>query len=117
MKLSKLSIVELLRLNAETIEEIRRREVLTTSNALLWDYAEWLFRRAFSWNAAGNSAKDFDAIDDDGIKYQIKFRRITSRNSSRQSGALHRIDEENFDVLAAAPLKMIIQNLDGLCPV
>lgn len=101
MKLSEYSIVDLLRLNGDTLNELRRRKVLTTSNAPLGDYAEWLFRSAYGWAAAGNSAKDFDATGDDGIRYQIKARRPTSRNKSRQLGALRRLDEGNFDILAA----------------
>ncbi|MCP4602800.1 MAG: hypothetical protein GY847_20170 [Proteobacteria bacterium] len=102
MSLADLTPIELLRLNAETLEELRRREILTTSNAPLGDYAEWLFRKTFSWSPAGNSAKDVDAIGSDGARYQIKARRLTQRNKSRQLGALRRLDEENFDWLAAA---------------
>ena len=101
MDLQELSVVDLLRTNADAIDELRRRKIVTTSNAPLGDYAEWLFRRAFKWSAAGNSAKDFDAIDSDGIKYQIKARRLTQKNKSRQMGALRRLDEKNFDILAA----------------
>jgi len=113
MKLSELSIVELLRLNAETIEELRRREVLTTSNAILGDYAERLFRKAYGWIAAGNSARDFDATDTDDVKYLIKSHRTTRRNGSRQLGALRGIDERNFDILAAAPFNEDFSVLRG----
>ncbi len=102
MNLSELKPIELLRLNADTLEELRRREVITTFNAPLGDYAEWLFRKALGWRSAGNSAKDVDALGTDGTQYQIKARRLTRRNKSRQLGALRRLDEGNFDWLAAA---------------
>lgn len=97
-----LSPLKLLRLNAEVLEELRRREILTTSNATLGDYAEWLFRRAFGWLPAGNSAKDVDAVGADGTRFQVKVRRLNRRNGSRQLGALRRLDEGRFDFLAAA---------------
>ncbi|UTW51904.1 hypothetical protein KFF05_00425 [bacterium SCSIO 12827] len=102
MDLEDYEIINLLRLSNSAIEELRRREVVTTSNAPLGGYAEWLFRKAFGWKDAGNSNKDVDAIGRDGTRYQIKSRRIHKRNKSRQLGALRRLDKENFDVLAAA---------------
>lgn len=100
--LSKFQHIDLLRLNALTVTELRSRGILTTSNAPLGDYTEWLFRKAFGWKDAGNSNKDVDAIGKDGTRYQIKARRLHSRNKSRQLGALRRLDEGNFDTLAAA---------------
>lgn len=101
MDLKQFELVDLLRLNSATIDELRDRKILTTSNAPLGDYAEWLFRKAFHWEPAGNSNKDVDAIGSDGTRYQIKARRIHPRNKSRQLGALRRLDEQNFDILAA----------------
>lgn len=95
------SVIELLQFNAEVLDELRRRNILTTSNAPLGDYAEWLFRKAFGWLPAGNLAKDIDAIGDDGTRYQVKARRPHAQNKSRQLGALRRLDAANFDMLAA----------------
>lgn len=100
MDLSGLTPLELLRLNAETIVELRRQGILRTSNAPLGDYAEWLFCNAFAWQAADNSSKDIDANDAEGIRYQIKARRLIERRTSRQLGAIRRLDEANFDFLA-----------------
>ena len=101
MDLSTLSPINLLRLNADTLLELQRQGVLRTSNAPLGDYAEWLFCRAVGWNVADNSAKDFDAIDERGTRYQIKARRLVKPSTSRQLGAIRRLNEGNFDVLAA----------------
>lgn len=102
MQIKNLEILDLLRLNADTINELRLRDVLTTGNAPLGDYAEWLFIKAFGWQTEGNSNKDVDAVGSDGTRYQIKARRIHRRNRSRQLSALRRLHEANFDVLAAA---------------
>jgi hypothetical protein len=58
-----------------------------------------LFCAAFGWAQEGNSAKSFDATNEDGTRYQIKGRRIHRRNKSRQLSALRSLD--GFDVLAA----------------
>lgn len=47
------------------------------------------------------SEKSVDAVDGDGVRYQIKGRRLTARNRSRQLGTLRDIDQEPFDVLLA----------------
>jgi hypothetical protein len=101
MILSELSPLNLLQLTGKILEELQERKIISTSNAPLGDYAEWLYRESYGWNAAGNSAKDYDAIDTKNIKYRIKARRVHSRNKSRQLGALRRLDEGNFDVLVA----------------
>ena len=99
-QLKNLSPVDLTRIQVDAIEELRRRKIVTTSNAPLGDFAEWLFRKAFNWQPAGNSAKDVDAYDVNGIHYQVKARRLHKRNRSRQLGALRRLDNVPFDYLA-----------------
>jgi len=74
--------------------------VIRSSNNPVGDYAETLFCRAFCWEQAPNSEKDADAIGGDGVRYQIKGRRLTRHNGSRQLGALRRLPEKNFNVLA-----------------
>lgn len=98
-------VLDLLRLNGDILNELRRRKILTTLNAPLGDYAESLFRQAFGWSAAENSTKGFDAVDASGLRYQIKARRLHTKNKSRQLGAIRRLDEENFHVLGAVLFK------------
>ena len=58
-----------------------------------------MFRRAFSWKLAPNSAKGYDAEDGRGNKYEIKSRRLHRRNKSRQLSPIRNLD--GFDLLAA----------------
>ncbi len=81
------------------MEELRARGVLRSANNPTGDLAEYLFCAAFGWAQEGNSAKAFDAIGDDGTKYQIKGRRIHRRNKSRQLSAIRDLD--GSDILAA----------------
>ncbi|ARS67269.1 hypothetical protein I7G86_19460 [Sinorhizobium meliloti] len=89
---------ELLKLHAAIMEELRNKNVLRSANNPTGDLAEYLFCAAFGWQQAANSEKGFDATDANGIRYQIKGRRIHRRNKSRQLSAIR--DLEGFDVLA-----------------
>ncbi len=100
MDLTQISVLDLLRLHSSVLDELRTRGIITTANAPLGDYAEWLFRKAFGWQSTGNSARDFDATDAQDNRYQIKARRLHPRNKSRQLGALRRLDQKNFEILA-----------------
>lgn len=91
----------LLILHGQIMDELRERGIVRTGNGPVGDYAEVLFARAFGWTLETNSAAGFDATDTACVRYQIKSRRITTRNSSRQLGALRRLPDYNFDVLAA----------------
>ncbi|MCA0275573.1 MAG: hypothetical protein LCH86_06190 [Proteobacteria bacterium] len=95
------SVRDLLLMQAEVLNELRDRQIVRTSNSPLGDYAELLFATAFGWDLRNNSSDGYDAVDAAGMRYQIKSRRITSWNASRQLSALRRLPEANFDILAA----------------
>lgn len=98
--LAALSVPRLLSNYAAILDELRRREVVRTANNPLSDFAELLFCRAFGWTIAGNSAAGYDAKDAAGIRFQIKARRITVHNGSRQMSAIRSLDKDPFDQLA-----------------
>lgn len=99
-RLKSLSVAELLVLHAQVGEELRDRGVVRSANNPTGDLAEYLFCRAFGWQQSPNSERGYDAIGPDGIRYQIKGRRIHRRNKSRQLSAIRDIDGGHFDVLA-----------------
>jgi hypothetical protein len=98
----KLSARDLLAGYGLLMEELRRREIARSANNPVGDVAERLFCDAFGWRRQNNSAIGYDAEDAEGTRYQIKGRRLTRANSSRQLSALRNLDSEPFDVLAAA---------------
>ncbi len=103
--LGRLNIPELLALHAGISEELRKRGVTRSSNNPVGDFAEHLFCRAFGWTQAPNSMRDTDATDNAGTRYQIKGRRLTNHNESRQLGAIRDLPLERFDILAAVLFK------------
>ncbi len=99
--LEKFSVPKLLGLYAEILEELRARKVIRSWNAPLGDYCEYLFCNAMEWQQETNSKTGYDAIDNKGIKHQIKGRRPTKENRSRQLSFIRRLPEKQFDFLAA----------------
>ena len=101
MNLRELSIKELLQLQAAATNELKRRDVVRTQNNPLGDYTEWLVAQAMGLELAANSKAGYDGIDSNGTRIQIKGRRITPKNKSRQLSAIRKYDEKDFDTLVA----------------
>ena len=100
MNLSELTPPELLVLHAKLADELRIRGITRSANNPTGDLAEYLFCKAFGWTQAGNSHTNVDAIATDGTRYQIKGRRITRYNNSRQLSAIRDLSGGHFDFLA-----------------
>ena len=101
MNLKERSIKELLQLQAAATNELKKRDVVRTQNNPLGDYTEWLVAKAMGLELAANSKAGYDGIDPTGIRIQIKGRRITQQNKSRQLSAIRKYDEKDFDALVA----------------
>jgi len=100
VNLSDLTSVALLALHANVADELRSRGITRSSNNPTGDLAEHIFCKAFGWQQAGNAKANIDAIGSDGIRYQIKGRRITRHNKSRQLSAIRDLEGAHFDFLA-----------------
>lgn len=100
MNLSDLTPPQLLALHAKLGDELRTRGITRSANNPTGDLAEYLFCKAFGWKQAGNSHANVDAVASDGISYQIKGRRITRYNKSRQLSAIRDLVGGHFDFLA-----------------
>ena len=100
MNLETYTVAELLAGYGEIMGELRRREIVRSSNGPVSDYAELLFCKAFGWKRENNSAAGYDAKDRKAVRYQIKARRLTRHNSSRQLSAIRNLEKKPFDYLA-----------------
>lgn len=101
MNLADLQTKDLLKLQSEVMGELRSRGILRTMNNPVGDYAEWLVASALDLKLATNSAAGHDAESGTGKKIQIKARRISQNNKSRQLGAIRNLDKGDFDELVA----------------
>lgn len=100
--LQKLENKKLLRLYGTLMEELRKRKLIRSSNNPVSDYAEKVVCDKLKLSLMGKSSKGYDAIDENtGIRYQIKARRLTSHNRSRQLGVIRNLDQRLFDFLIA----------------
>lgn len=78
---SRASTSELFGTYASVLAELRRREIIRTSNAPAGDYAEYLIARALGGTLQPNSNKSFD-VEAKGRQIQVKCRVVdaTGRN-------------------------------------
>lgn len=101
MNLTELNPKQLLQLQADATNELRRRDIVRTQNNPLGDYTEWLVAKSLNLRLANNSKAGYDAIDSKGVRIQIKGRRITPKNKSTQLSAIRNLEEKDFDELIA----------------
>ena len=99
--LKKLKEQSLLKLYADLMEELRVRELIRSSNNPVADYAEKVAVDYMGLQRVGKEKRGYDAIDKQKRRYQIKGRRITRHNKSRQLGVIRNLDEKLFDYLIA----------------
>lgn len=100
MDISSLTVPQLLALHAKISDSLRERQITRSSNNPTGDLAEYLFCKAFGWEQKSNSNAHIDAVASDGTPYQIKGRRITRYNDSRQLGVLRDLAGGHFQFLA-----------------
>ncbi len=75
--------------------------MVRSSNNPVADYAEKIAVELMGLTRADKEERGYDALDSRGIKYEIKGRRITRHNNSRQLGVIRNLDEELFNYLIA----------------
>jgi len=99
MDISALTDRELLDAHCKVMEELRFRGVVRSANNPVADYTETIVARALKATLENNSKAGFDAVGDNGTRYQIKGRRLSVKNASTQLSALRNIDSRPFDAL------------------
>ena len=100
MNVQKLKVRDVLALFCSCLAELKRRGVTRSTNSPVADYAELLFQRAFGWTLCPKSTKGYDATDSAGKKFEVKGRRLTSHNASRQLSSIRGLDDKHFHYLA-----------------
>lgn len=91
--------LKLLKDYANILDELKNRQIIRTYNNPVADYAEWLVASKLGMKLERNSKSGYDAIDNEGIKYQIKSRRISDGNRSYQLGVIRNLLNNEFDYL------------------
>ena len=95
-----LSTRELFAAFVGVLDELRTRGIIQSTNNPVADLSELLCVRALSLTRAPKSTKGYDAANNTGHKFEIKGRRLTAHNSSRQLSAFRALDQKHFTFLA-----------------
>jgi len=98
--LNNLTIRELLVLYGKVLDTLRARETTSSANNPVADYAEGLCAKALNLKLATKATTGYDGTDPAGQKIEVKARRITKENGSRQLSAIRGIDKQHFHYLA-----------------
>ena len=91
---------ELLELYGHVLDTLRVRGTIRSTNNPVADYAEGLCKQALNLTLADKNTTGYDGIDPLGRKIEIKARRISKENRSRQMSAIRGIEHNHFDYLA-----------------
>lgn len=92
-----LSDRRLLALYSDVMEELRGRGLVRSSNGPGADYAEGLIPKAFRLKLNVASTAGHDGVDSRGFRYEVKCRRLTEHNESRQLSAIRGLEKRHFD--------------------
>jgi hypothetical protein len=98
-ELSKYSDAELFELYADLLDELQKRGITHSTNNPVANYAEKLAAETLGLERMPESTKGYDAVDSNGVKYEIKGRRPTASHPSRQLSILRGLDHHPFDFL------------------
>ena len=98
---TKLRDKQLLQMYSDLMEELRSRELVRSGNNPVGDYAEKVIAGRLRLTRVRGSNRGFDAKDGQRNRYQIKARRITLHNASRQLGVIRNLQAKEFDYLLA----------------
>jgi hypothetical protein len=93
------STQNLLMLYSEILSVLRRRNLIHSTNNPIADIAETLVAVALKLELTRGSTAGHDAKDINGLRYEIKARRITKENKSRQLSFIRGLDRDHFDFL------------------
>src|SRR5260370_41515191 len=97
MDFSKETAQGLLTNYCEVLKELRLRNLIRSTNNPVADIAGTIVKLALKLDLVSGSTAGHDAIDTSGIRYEVKGRRITAANKSRQLSFSPGLGEEHFD--------------------
>lgn len=91
------SVPDLLLLYVAVLDRLRELGAVRSANNPVSDYSELLVARAFGLELAPKSVPGYDATAPDGTRYQVKGRRPTLANPSRQLSFIRGLGAPDID--------------------
>ena len=99
MDIKTLPPLDLIRLQTQIMDELAARAIVHNPTQPVGDYATYLACKAFDLKREPPSTSGYDACDDEGLRYQIKFKRLMSTTDTRQLNAVKGLEQKKFDFL------------------
>lgn len=99
MDIKTLPPLDLIRLQTQIMDELAARVIVHNPTQPVGDYATYLACKAFDLKREPPSTSGYDASDDEGLRYQIKFKRLMTTTDTRQLNAVKGLEQKKFDFL------------------
>ncbi len=99
MDIKALSAHALITLQTQVMDELANRGVVQNPTQPVGDYATHLACEAFGLKREPTSTSGYDASDSEGLRYQVKFKRLMDANDTRQLNAIKGLEQRKFDFL------------------
>lgn len=99
MDIKSLSAHDLITLQTQVLDELATRAIVLNPSQPVGDYAIHLSCKAFDLRREPPSTSGYDACDEEGLRYQIKFKRLMAATDTRQLNAVKGIEQKKFDFL------------------
>lgn len=94
-----LSAHALITLQTQVMDELSTRGVVQNPTQPVGDYATYLTCEAFGLKREPTSTSGYDASDSEGLRYQVKFKRLMDASDTRQLNAIKGLEQRKFDFL------------------
>ena len=98
--------IDLLRAYGAVLFELNERGIARSINNPVGDYTEGLVATKLGLARGGNSESGYDAVATNGMRYQIKARRVGSETITVQLHALRNLKQRNFDFLVGVVFEL-----------
>lgn len=93
------SALGLMNLQTQIMDELVARDIVQNPTQPVGDYATHLACKAFDLRREPTSTSGYDATDDEGLRYQIKYKRLMKPADTRQLNAVKGLEQKKFDFL------------------
>lgn len=97
--MNEIEIKRLLKEYSEILNTLYSAGIVRTYNSPVGDYAEWLVGAKLGLTLQKTDTAGYDALDNDGKRYQIKGRWMHPGKNTRQLTVIRKYDEKPFDYL------------------
>lgn len=94
-----LSAFQMMQLQTQLQDELAARKIVLNPSQPVGDYAIHLACTAFDLRREPPATSGYDASNSENLRYQIKYRRLSGPQDTRQLNAIKGVEQRKFDFL------------------